>query len=304
MRRDWLGGGERIILGGPFGEEPAERSCERLNLFRALGGRVLDTAHSYADGRSEKVLGDWLRRHACRDEFLIVDKFCHPAPDGTSRVRPALLRRELNESLRRLQTSHVDVLMMHRDDPSLPVEDLVGAMLREVESGRARGIGVSNWPSVRLARFIELAHQSACPVVASYQFSLAVPCRPIWPGALHADAPILQVLRTTGTPLLAWAAQARGWFAEGVGEGDVDAPFESPLNREARLRCQHLAARHNAAPATVALAWTLGLSIQVWPIVGPRTKEELVISLAGGRLRLTSAELRFLAGERSAWLPR
>lgn len=301
MRRElWLEGNERIILGGPFGEEPVENSRRRLDLFRSHGGRVLDTAHSYAAGRSEEVLGGWLRLRACRDEFLIVDKFCHPAPDGASRVRPALLRRELDESLRRLQTSHVDVLMLHRDDPAIPVEDLVGAMLREVEAGRALGVGVSNWPSVRLERFIELTRQGGCPVVASYQFSLAVPRRLIWPGALHAEASILEVLRTTDTPLLAWAAQARGWFGERGGEGDADAPFETLLNREARLRCQHLAARHAVAPATVALAWTLGSSLPVWPIVGPRTEGELVISMAAGKLRLTPAELGFLTGEQSA----
>jgi aryl-alcohol dehydrogenase-like predicted oxidoreductase len=168
-----VNGSMRLILGGPFGEEPAELSDRRLDLFREHGGRIVETAHSYAGGAAEAVIGGWLRRRRCRDEIAVVDKVCHPSADGISRVCPEIVRREVTGSLKRLGLTTIDLVLLHRDDPAVAVQDLVGAFLDEVEAGRIRRFGVTNWPAGRLVRFVEAARQAGQSPIVSYQFSLA-----------------------------------------------------------------------------------------------------------------------------------
>jgi len=104
-------------------------------------------------------------------------------------------------------------------------------------------------------------------------------------------------------PLLAWSAQARGWFALPDGPppavSDGPAVFDTVANRKARRRCQALATAHGVAPATVALAWTLAQrDLGVHPIIGPETPAELAESLAAEQLQLTSNELAWLSATR------
>ncbi len=112
----------RLVLGGRFGQVPVELSFRLLDQFRAAGGRMLETAHSYANGDAERVLGAWLRSRRCRDTVTVVDKVGHPAPGEEPFLQPDVIRREVADSLRRLGTDCIDVLILHRDDPSNCVE--------------------------------------------------------------------------------------------------------------------------------------------------------------------------------------
>jgi aryl-alcohol dehydrogenase-like predicted oxidoreductase len=299
---DAASGSMRLILGGRFGEEPAELSGRRLDLFREQGGYIIETAHSYAGGAAEAVIGEWLRRRHCRDEVVVVDKVCHPHADGSPRVRPEVLRSEVTGSLKRFGLPSIDLVLLHRDDPAVAVEDLVGAFLDEVASGHISRFGVANWPAGRMVRFVEAARQAGQSPVVSYQFSLAVPQRQIWPGALHATEEILEIVRTHNLPLLAWAAQARGWFADGRPRQGPDRDeadlFQTAANHEARRRCQLVAARLGVSPTTIALAWTLHQPLCVWPAVGPESEQELTDSMAASRLALNDSDLAFLSAAR------
>src|SRR5207244_1229994 len=140
--------------------------------------------------------------------------------------------------------------------------------------------------------------------VVSYQYSLAVPTRQIWSGARHADAETLRAIRTHGLPLLAWAAQARGWFAgdaeaelpsAGGALPDLSDPFQSGANRRARRLCHTVAKRWGVPATTVALAWTLHQPVQAWPAVGLATEEELVASMAAATLELSADDRALLS---------
>lgn len=201
------------MLGGRFGEEPFSLSARRLDHFWHVGGRLVDTAHSYADGGSERVIGRWMRQRRCRDDVTVIDKVCHPDALGRPRGHPETIRAELDHSLACLDTTWVDLLMLHRDDPTVPVGALVDVLATEVQVGRVRAFGVSNWPAPRLAEFLQAAADAGDRPTVSYQFSLAVPRREIWPGAMHATPELRRLAQSAGAPLLAWSAQARGWFA-------------------------------------------------------------------------------------------
>lgn len=277
-------GAARIVLGGRFGEETPPESFRRIDEFVSAGGRFVDTAHSYAAGAAEKVLGAWLKSNP--GSITVLDKIGHPSPDGALDLSPEALLREIEESRQRLGVATIDAVLLHRDNPAVPVAELVDVLTQFVREGTACSVGVSNWRADRLAVALDLFDDNGITPLLSYQFSLAVPAREIWPGALHADEHIMAARDRRGLPLLAWAAHARGFLAgriEAVGQDRN--PFDTSANRAARAQCAQVAASLGAPCEAVALAWTLS-NPGVFPIIGPRSTAELRSSLAALRLQL------------------
>ncbi|MFY1691148.1 aldo/keto reductase [Plantactinospora sp. WMMB782] len=281
------------MLGGRFGEEPRRLSFQRLDRFAESGGRLVDTAHCYADGRSERVIGEWMRANPA--VLAVADKIGHPA-NGAVDLSAARLRRELTESCERLGVACVEAVLLHRDEPERAVPEVAESLAGLVRDGHTHRIGVSNWPASRLEQLVdELAGYGHRPLV-SYQRSLAAPTTPLWPGALHTDDAVQAVAARHELTLLAWAAHARGFFTGATepptpGGGD---PFDSAPNRARRGRCRELARRCGERPETVALAWLLHQPA-TWAVIGPRSVTELDTSLRAARLPLDAGTLRWLA---------
>ena len=101
-----------------------------LDGFFERGGNVFDTAWLYGGGRTEAVFGEWLRARGVRDEVVIIGKGAH-----SPLTYPDVIGKQLDESLERLGTDHVDVYFMHRDNPDVPVGEFVDAMDAEVARG-------------------------------------------------------------------------------------------------------------------------------------------------------------------------
>lgn len=274
----------RIVLGGRFGEESPSESFRRIDEFVSAGGRFVDTAHSYAAGAAEEVLGEWLRSNP--GSITVLDKIGHPNADGVLDLSPETLFREVEESRQRLGVAMIDAILLHRDDPAIPVAELTDVLIRFVRQGAARSVGVSNWRAGRLAIALEQFDDSGIAPLLSYQFSLAVPAREIWPGALHADEQIMAARGRRGLPLLAWAAHARGFLAgHTVAAGQDGDPFDTPANQAVRSRCAQIAASLGVSREAVALAWTLS-NPGIFPVIGPRSAAELRSSLGALRLPL------------------
>lgn len=288
-----LSGPARIILGGRFGEESKELSWERLDRFVEAGGKIVDTAHSYAGGRSEQVIGEWIGANP--GSLLVVDKIGHPDDNGFVDLSPRKLQAEVTDAQRRLGVSPVDVVMLHRDSPAVPIEQIADTLVNLVAHGTTREVGVSNWSAARLAELLPaLAVRGHIPLV-SYQRSLAVPLAPLWPGARHADPQVSRVAARHQLIMLAWAAQARGFFTgrtEPPSPGQPD-PFDSPTNHDRRQRCRQLARDLGSRPETVALAWLLHQR-NTLPIVGPRSVAEVCASMEACRVCLDADTLRWL----------
>ncbi|MEU1180881.1 aldo/keto reductase [Streptomyces sp. NPDC005820] len=283
----------RFILGGPFGGEPFETSAQRLTHFADAGGLLVETSRSYARGRAEGAVGQWLRKNP--GALGVVTKVGHDLTGEDIPLSPALVRENVHASLESLGVDVIDVLLFHCDDPSRPVAELADTLVELVAVGYARRIGVSNWPAERLSALAHhLAERGQTPV-ASYQFSLAEPDPALMNGNVHAGADVLRVVRDHGLPLLSWSSQARGFFARTgtrQNDGRPDA-FDTAENRLRRRRCRELADRLGSRPETVALAWTLHHS-GVWPSIGPKTTEQLDRSLDALSLSLTDERVRWL----------
>ncbi|MBX3705915.1 MAG: aldo/keto reductase [Pseudomonadales bacterium] len=279
--------------------------------FFELGGNAFDTAYIYGTGSMERLLGHWHHARGIRDDMVIVGKGAH-----TPHNFPQFIAAQLTESLDRLQTDHVDIYFLHRDNPDVPVGEFVDALNDEVRAGRIRVFGGSNWSLARVRAANEYAARRGLTGMAavSNNFSLARMVRPIWPGVEAATSDEFRAwLTETGTALLPWSAQARGFFTPWADTILADAARENPVittmqptvdelkrtwlspeNIERRARAGKLARERGVEMINVALAWVLRQPFPCLPLIGPRTLAETRSSIRALTLDLTDAELRWL----------
>ena len=290
-----------IGLGGRFGEsDPAE--CEAvLDAYLALGGNLIDTAHAYAGGESERFLRCWLAKKNRRKQVILVDKGCHSPAGGARRVNPDCLKNDLAESLDRLGTSYIDLYLLHRDDENVPVGPLLDALEEEQRAGRIHAAGASNWRTHRLEQAARYAAErgSLGFVVSSSHLSLAVPQEPMWPGVVSLDADGRAWHRRTGLTLLAWSAQARGWFYGAYTRGersdsDVHRVYDSLENRRRLVRAEDLARRRGTTPGRIALVYVLNQAFPVVGLIGPERVSELADTLHAAEISLGADEVHYL----------
>ena len=276
-----------------------------LDAFFERGGNVLDTAWVYRSGRTEAVLGEWLRARGVRDEVVVIGKGAH-----SPLTYPEVIARQLTESLDRLGTDHVDVYFMHRDNPDVPVGEFVDAMDAEVRAGRIRGpFGGSNWTRERFDEAVAYAERAgkARPTALSNNFSLAEMLDPIWAGCVAASDDAWKAWLTERQVVnFAWSSQGRGFFTPAAGRDRRDNAelvrvWYSEKNFARRDRAIELAGRLGKRPIHVALAYCLAQPFPVLPLIGPRRLVELDDSLQALDIALTPEQVRWLeSGEGAA----
>ena len=123
---------------------------ELLDAVTDMGINALDTARVY--GHSEEVIGRWMKKRGNRHEVILLTKCCHPLPDGTRRVSEQGIRQDLETSLKMLGTDDIDILVLHRDDPSVDVAEIVETCSALIREGKIRAYGGSNWTHERIAQ--------------------------------------------------------------------------------------------------------------------------------------------------------
>jgi len=279
-----------------------------LDAIFELGCTTFDTAHVYGRGAIERLLGAWLHDRGVRDEVVIIGKGAHPL-GGRERVTPEDIDSDIADSLERMGVETIDLYLLHRDNPKLPVGPIVEALDRHVRAGRVSAIGGSNWSTERLAEAIDYANQNGLTpfVAASPNLSLAIAHKPPWEGciSISADSEAREWYKRTQLPLFVWSSLAGGFFS-GRFRRDNLAEFDGYLDKLCaesygaednfgRLdRAKELGQELGLTPAQVALAWVLNQPLDVFPLVGCRT---------GAEFRENAAALDVvLSPEQLAWL--
>jgi aryl-alcohol dehydrogenase-like predicted oxidoreductase len=313
MQRSPLGGtGLRVApigLGtGGFGTRLKEPEVDRLvERYATLGGNLFDTAHVYAAwlpdglGASETELGHVLRRTGLLREAVIATKGGHPAfgeryPRPDRFLDPELLAKDLDESLDRLDVEHVDIWFLHRDDASVPVDELLDALQPAVTRGRVGHLGASNWTTARLAEAMDWATRTGKQgfAVSQMQWSLATPDWPPQDGpAMHSvggrDA---RWYADHALPVMAYSSSATGYFARRAGAEKAFGHGENPGRRE---WAEEVAATLACTPTQIALAWLLHQPAQVIPLTGTGSIEHLEEAAGATQVKLTAEQVRWLA---------
>jgi aryl-alcohol dehydrogenase-like predicted oxidoreductase len=264
-----------------------------LDEFVAAGGNCLDTARVYGGGASERTVGDWIRRRGS-EGLVVIGKGAHP-PD----CRPEAVERELSESLDRLGLERIDIYLLHRDNPDVPVGEFVDALEAPLRAGLIGAYGGSNWSRERMVAANQYARDRGAigMTVLSNHFSLADPVEPLYPGCAAVSATDRRFLESTGIALVPWSSQARGFFAETSADRldpNMWRCWDTVANRSRRDRAARLAERLGLRTINIALAYVLNQRFTVLPIIGPQNVSELRIALRGADTALDAAQLRWL----------
>ena len=286
----------RVVLGTAW-LETYPHAQALYDAYFESGGCVFDTARRYRGGEADRLLGQWVQARGVREDVVIVGKGGHPPFDT-----PALVRKELLESLEDLRTDRIDIYLLHRDNESIPVEAWIDALEEDRLAGRITLYGASNWSPARYAAANAYARRSGKMgfSVLSNHFSLADMVEPVWPGTIAAsDEATTSWLIEHGTVLLAWSSQARGFFTERAGRDRRDnAEFVrcwySEDNFARRDRAAALAGRLGVPMSHIPLAYALAQSFPCFPLIGPVSLTELRDSLRAAQIRLTPATARWL----------
>lgn len=283
-----------IVLGTMVdpGLAPLETQLAIFDAYLDAGGNTFDTAFKYADGASEAVLGGWMASRGVRDDVVVIAKGAH-TPDN----HPEAIRRQLERSLERLQTSHADLYFLHRDNHDLPAGEFVDALDQLRREGLIDAYGGSNWTSDRIDEANAWARANGARGFTSLsnQFSLARMNVPTYEGTVGANTPAFRAwLAEHDVTNFAWSSQSSGFFSGLQPDDFLAHAWFTDDNLERRRRADELAAQLDVQPVTVALAWVLRCGYPVVPIVGPRAVEELRTSLTALDVELTDEQVRWL----------
>ena len=289
----------RIILGTMLEGATIVRPHAHLlfDRFFEQGGTAFDTAWIYSGGESDRALGQWLRNRGVREQAVIIGKGAH-----TPCCTPAGIQEQLTQSLDRLQTDYLDIYLLHRDNPEIPVGEFVDCLNELKTAGRIHAFGGSNWTLDRVAAANRYAKRKGRTgfTALSNQFSLAEMVAPVWEGCVSvADPASRKWLKKQQIPNFCWSSQARGFFSGRTQPDDLTDPelvrcWYSANNFQRLERVNELAERRGALPINIALAYVLALPLPLFALIGPRTLHELQSALPALELELSPKELRWL----------
>lgn len=277
------------MSGKRFGSTVSETAAvEILDAYHALGGNMVDTADSYADGGSERIIGDWMRRRGNRDELVIATKV------GKSASHPGLsasaITASVDASLRRLGTERIDLLYLHVDDQLVPFEETLLAVDELIRTGKVGTFGMSDHTGNRLlAARVACALLGVAPMtVLQNQYSLMH--RHAYEGDLARVAAQQGLAVMPRFPLaggfLTGAYRTRADLADSVA-AEYIAPYLGRRGRRVLTALARVSAAHDAGLATVALAWLLTKPGVVAPVVSASSADQLFDLMSAPDIRLT-----------------
>ena len=282
-------------LEGTYG--PVIPRNEAIGLMHAAverGVTHFDTAEIYGPWTNELVVGEALK--PLRNRVSIATKFGFGVnPDGTRagtiNSKPEHIREVVDASLRRLQTDTIDLLYQHRVDPDVPIEDVAGTLKDLIAAGKVKHYGLSE----ASARTIRRAHAIHPVTAVQSEYSL-------WTRDVEANG-VLAACEELGIGFVPWSPLGAG-FLTGKIDANTDivatdfraaSPRFTTEAREHNLALVDLvrtvAARKQATPAQIALAWLLALKPWIVPIPGTTKLDRLEENLGAADVRLTADDL-------------
>ncbi|WP_407569645.1 aldo/keto reductase [Deinococcus altitudinis] len=296
-----------------------EASQSVMDAYYAAGGNFIDTADIYtnwtgsnAGGVSEEMIGRWMKARGNRADMVIATKVRGPMGERGSEGRKSMHQREglsrrwiiqaCEDSLRRLQTDHIDLYQAHWVDAQTPIEETLSALTELVKRGYVRYIGCSNFSAWRLMQALWTSDKRNLESFVSIQpeYSLLTPTR------ANFERELMPVCVEYGVGVIPWSPLGGGLLTgkyrrgaplpESVRADENSAQRFSDRNFDvvetlSKIAGQRQAAGEQVLTAQVALAWMLAQPAMTAPIIGANSVAQLQELLGGVTLRLSSEEL-------------
>jgi len=276
-----------LMLGGNvFGWTADEAtSFKILDAFVASGLNFIDTADTYSTwvpghqgGESETIIGNWFKRSGKRDNVVIATKVGAEIPGQGKGLSKAWIMRQVEASLKRLQTDHIDLYQSHRDDPNTPVEETLEVYAQLIQQGKVRVIGCSNFTAERVRESLAASRKHGWPRYESLQPHYNLYERAAYETTLEP----LALQEKLG--VIPYYSLASGFLTgkyrsqDDLNKSPRGQAVKKYLNDRGFRILQALdqvAERHQSKPAQVALAWLMARPSITAPIASATSVEQL-----------------------------
>lgn len=289
------------IGGNAFGWTASPEAAQGiLDAYWELGGNFIDTADSSANGRSETLIGAWMRDRGNRDQIIVGTKI------GRSTDNPGLssvaVSRAIEASLLRLGTDYIDLLYLHVDDEAVPFEETLVAVDENVRKGRVRYVGVSDHSGNRLIEARVIAAQLGLTPLVAVQSRYNLTHRTEFEGAL---ARVAAQQRLGVMPRFALDGGFLAGNYRAKTELDLNTTGNIVLGGDAQKHfnrrgqrilatLDRIAAEHETVPAAIAIAWLLSKPNVVAPVAGVSTPIQVADLVAAAGIQLTRQQVAAL----------
>ena len=295
-----------LMFGGNvFGWSIDEKtSFALLDAFVDHGFNAIDTADTYSrwvpghkGGESETIIGNWLKRSGKRAQVVIATKVGSDMGEGRT-VKKDYVLRAAEACLKRLQTDCIDLLQTHFDDEVTPVEETLAAYAQLIAQGKVRAIGASNYSPARLTAALEASKRLGLPRYESLQ-----PQYNLYDRA-DFETNYAALCRREGLGVITYYSLAAGFL---TGKYRAAADADNSKTRGGRVKryldarglkilkaLDDVAARHEATPAQISLAWLMAQPAVTAPIAGATSLAQLNDIMRAPRIKLTPADIAAL----------
>lgn len=281
-----------------------------LDSVFARGITAFDCARGY--GMAEKSLGNWVKDRNNRENVVLLTKCGNVNLQGKVHIDREVIEKELETSLKTLQTDYIDIFLLHRDDPKTPVSEIVDCLNDCKKQGKIRVFGVSNWTHQRIgeANAYAASHGLQGFTVSSPNYGLAEQVEDPWGGSCvtisgKGNAGARAWYAENQIPILAYSSLARGFFSGKFHSFDYDAAkkvldyagqkgYLHPVNMERLQRAEQLAREKGCSIAQIAMRYIFSNPMNVFALVSTQNPARMHENIEAARNPLT--------GEEAAWL--
>ncbi len=276
-----------------------------LDAWVDAGFNFIDTADVYSKwvpghtgGESETVIGKWLRQSGKRNRIVLAIKVGKPMGPDLSGLAPAYIRQAVEDSLRRLQTDHIDLYQSHDDDAATPLEDTLGAYGDLIKAGKVRAIGASNYTAPRLALALETSQKHGLPRYESLQplynlYDRAVFEDDLEPLCLKHDVGVINFYALASGFLTGKYRSEKDAEKSARGKNAV-ARYLNPRGLKILAALDEVAAGHKATAGQVAIAWQMARPAITAPIASATSLAQMAELVAAAQLVLSTADIALL----------
>jgi aryl-alcohol dehydrogenase-like predicted oxidoreductase len=292
--------------GNVFGWTADEKtSFSLLDAWLDAGFNFVDTADVYSTwapghtgGESEAVIGRWLKASGKRDKVVIATKVGKDMGEGKIGLKPAYIRRAVEDSLRRLQVDVIDLYQSHDDDQSTPLEETLGCFASLIEQGKVRAIGASNYTAARLQEALDTSRRMGVPRYESLQplynlYDRSVFEKELQPLCAREELGVINFYALAAGFLTGKYRSAADAAKSPRGAG-VTKKYLNERGLRILSALDEAARRTGSTPSAVALAWNMARPAVTSPIASATTLEQLQQLVRAAQLKLDADTLQLL----------
>ena len=295
-----------LVLGGNVFGWTADKktSFDLLDRFVDAGLNAVDTADAYSrwisghvGGESETIIGEWLASRKSRDRIVLITKVGSDMGSGRKDLSAAYIARAVEDSLRRLQTDHIDLYFSHWPDPAVSHEETLGAYDKLIKAGKVRAIGCSNYDAELLKAALKAADANGLP-----HYSVLQPEYNLYNRASF-EGPLRDLVLTEDIGVISYYALASGFLsgkyrnADDKGKSARGGAMDKFLNARGFAilgALDAVAQKHGAAQAEVAIAWVRQSRGITAPIASATSLAQLESLIKASSLQLDKEDMAAL----------